>query len=253
MFPRLAVVIVCIMLSGLCVPLGAAKWKLPYNTLMRSFSSKIPTPPDSDVATPGVIRSDVDSATVVKLNESVVFEGYRNILRREYMLPNGKPATYDILTQRHLSVVVFTWNTTSSTTTLIREYHPGPEQFMYGTVAGMYESSKHTSPLKASQLELEEEAHLQTERWIPLLENTGEGMSFDKYSTNRFFPYLALDCHRVETPRPPDDDELISVEYNVPYSRVLQLMHTGQMNVVSTYAVMLGVRKLREMGIKVDE
>lgn len=169
------------------------------------------------------------------------------------MLPNGKQGTYDILTQKHLSVVIFTWNTTSSTTTLIREYHPGTEQFLYGTVAGMYESSKHTSPLHASQLELEEEAQLQTDQWIPLLDSMDTSMSLDKYSTNRFFPYLALDCRPVATARPMDDDELISVEYNVPYRRVRQLLTAGQMNVVSSYAIMLGLQKLREMGIKVEE
>lgn len=183
-----------------------------------------------------------------------MFAGYRNILRRDYLLPNGKQATYDILTQKHLSVVVFTWNTTSSTTTLIREYHPGPERFMYGTVAGMYESSKHSSPLHASQLELEEEAQLRTDQWIPLLDSADTSMSFDKYSTNRFFPYLALDCTAVpaSTARPMDADELITVEHDVPYSRVAQLLSAGQMNVVSTYAILLGVRKLREMGIHVE-
>lgn len=193
-----------------------------------------------------------DSKDVHKTAETVVFQGYRNILRREYQLPNGKSATYDILTQRHLSVVVFVWNSTSSTTTLIREYHPGAEQFLYGTVAGMYESSKHSSPLEASQHELEEEAHLQTEQWIPLLDTVDTSMSFDKYSTNRFFPYLALDCTAVTNPRPMDDEELITVQHNVPYKRMMELVTAGQMNVVSSYAILLGVRKLREMGIKVE-
>lgn len=193
-----------------------------------------------------------ESKDVRKTAETVVFQGYRNILRKEYHLPNGKSATYDILTQRHLSVVVFVWNSTSSTTTLIREYHPGAEQFLYGTVAGMYESTKHSSALEASQHELEEEAHLQTEQWIPLLDTTDTSMSFDKYSTNRFFPYLALDCMAVANPRPMDDEELITVEHNVSYKRMMELVTSGQMNVVSSYAILLGVRKLREMGIKVE-
>ena len=190
---------------------------------------------------------------VQKISEDVVFKGYRDILRREYKLPNGKSATYDILTQRHLSVVVFTWNTTSATTTLIREFHPGSESFMYGTVAGMYESSKHKTPLEASMLELEEEAQLTTDKWIPLLDTMDTSMSFDKYSTNRFYPYLALDCSRVAQPRPMDEDELISVERDVPYQRMMSLLTAGRMNVVSSYAILLGVQKLRNMGIVLEK
>jgi hypothetical protein len=192
--------------------------------------------------------------SVVKLSETTVFQGYRNIVRREYQLPSGKQASFDILTQKHLSVVVFTWNTTDSTTTLIREYHPGAEKFMYGAVAGMYESSKHLSPLHASVLELEEEAQLRTasHNWIPLLDTQETSMSFDKYSTNRFFPFLALDCTFVADARPMDDEELITVLRAVPYSRMMQLLTSGEMNVVSSYAILLGVKKLREMGIKLE-
>lgn len=116
----------------------------------------------------------------------------------------------------------------------------------------MYESSKHSSPLHASQLELEEEAQLRTDQWIPLLDNAESGMSFDKYSTNRFFPYLALDCSPVHDARPMDNEEAITVEHNVPIKRVLELLHSGQMNVVSSYAILLGMRKLKEMGYSVD-
>jgi hypothetical protein len=208
---------------------------------------------NSSLLSTSTVGINADPA-VVKLSEKTVFQGYRNIIRREYQLPSGKQASFDILTQKHLSVVVFTWNTTDSTTTLIREYHPGAEKFMYGAVAGMYESSKHLSPLHASVLELEEEAQLRAEshNWIPLLDTQDTSMSFDKYSTNRFFPFLALDCTFVANARPMDDEELITVERAVPYSRMMQLLTSGEMNVVSSYAILLGVKKLREMGIKVE-
>jgi len=205
------------------------------------------------IATTGPERSaQYQDNDIIKVSESVVFKGYRNIIRRDYLLPTGKSASYDILTQKHLSVVVFVWNTTSSTTTLIREYHPGAETFMYGAVAGMYEGSKHESPLQASQLELEEEAHLRTENWIPLLDTGDTSMSFDKYSTNRFYAYLALDCEHVPNPRSVDDEELITIQKDVSYTDMMKLVTSGRMNVVSTYAILLGVRKLQELGIKLE-
>jgi hypothetical protein len=190
--------------------------------------------------------------SVEKLKETTVFEGYRNILRRDFLLSNGKVASYDILTQKHLSVVVFAWNSTTKSTVLVREYHPGPETFMYGTVAGMYEFQKHSSPLQAAQFELEEEAQLTSDVWVPLLEATDSGMPFDKYSTNRFFPYLALDCTSVMNPRSMDDDELITVVKDVSYETLLTLIQKGQMNVVSTYAILLGVQKLKDMGYPIS-
>ena len=183
------------------------------------------------------------------LHEETVFEGYRNIVRRHVKLPTGENATYDILTQKHLSVVVFIWDSTTSTTTLIREYHPGPERYMYGTVAGMYENKKHDSPLEAAMFELEEEAQLMSSQWHSLLLHHDINMPFDKYSTNKFYPYLALDCKKVLEPKPMDAEEFISVHPNVTYHDLIQLINSGQMNVVSTYTILLAFNKLDELGI----
>ena len=192
------------------------------------------------------------NADIIKTNETVVYSGYRTIVRKEFQLPNEKKASYDIVSQKHLSISVFIWNTTTSTTTLIKEFHPGSEKFLYGVVAGMYETSKHNSPLHASQLELEEEAHLKTDKWIPLLDTADTSMSFDKYSTNRFYSYLALDCEHVANPAPCDDEELISIEHGVSYRDMMRLVTSGQINMVSTHAILLGVQKLRDMGVKLE-
>ncbi|RYG99480.1 NUDIX hydrolase [archaeon] len=166
------------------------------------------------------------------------------------MLPHGQKVDYDIITQKHLSVVVFVWDTASATTTLVKEYHPGPNKVMLGAVAGMCENEKHTSILQAAQHELEEEAHLRTDHWYSLL-NEGAIMPFDKYSNNRFIPYLALDCEPVKSAKPLDDEEYITIHRNVTYNEMMELMASGQINVVSTYTIMLGLKKLKDLGIKV--
>lgn len=188
-----------------------------------------------------------------KVNESVVFSGYRNIVRRDIQMPNGKVGTFDIVHQKHLSVVVFVWDSQSATGTLIREYHPGPEKFLYGTVAGMFESEKHASALEAAKFELEEEAQLESDQWYPLLNDFEAMMPLDKYSNNRFLPFLALDCRPVLSPRPLDDEEFISVHHNVSYAQMMHLTKSGNMNVVSTYTLLLGVQKLIELGIPLSK
>lgn len=207
-----------------------------FHTLARSFNS--------------FIHGQVDKVQTV--SESVVFHGYRNIVRREVILPNGQNATYDLLTQKHASVVVFTWDTATSTTTLVNEYHPGPDKFISGTVAGMYEVGKHSSPLESAMFELEEEAKLVSQNWFPLLDAENTFMPFDKYSTNKFYPYLAIDCKPIENGKELDEQEFIIIERNVTYPRLMSLLYSGQMNVVSAYAILLGLRKLNDLGIKVN-
>jgi hypothetical protein len=184
------------------------------------------------------------------IKDEVAYEGFRNIVRRTTKLPNDQIVVYDVLKQTHESVVVFSWDSKTKTTSLVEEYHPGPEVSIYGTVAGMYFKDKDASAFECAQHELEEEAQLQTKKWIPLLANLKTSMPFDKYSNNRFYPYLALDCESVPNPRPGDDDEFITVHKNVTYSQIMKLIADGKMNVVSTYTCLLAFKKLEELGIE---
>ncbi len=189
---------------------------------------------------------------VIIESEKVVYEGYRNMIRRDVLLPNGNKASFDIVTQKSpSSVVVFAWDTRSKTTTLVSEYHPGANCVMKGVVAGMYELDKHASPLQAAQYELEEEAQLQSKNWHSLLATPGTSAPFDKYSDNQFFPFLALDCAPVANARPMDAEECIEVHHNVSHQELLRLLHSGGLNVASSYAVLLGLRKLEDLGIEV--
>ena len=123
---------------------------------------------------------------------------------------------------------------------------------MFGTVAGMYESKKHSSALEAAQFELEEEANLKTSRWIPLLDDSDITVPFDKYSDNRFFPYLALDCETVLNPKPQDEEEFIVVVKGVSYKKLMELISKGEINVLSSYTILMGLNKLREMNIDLE-
>jgi hypothetical protein len=214
--------------------------------------------------------NDLSQKPFVKTKEEVMFKGWRTVVRKNVTNPSGKTVSFDITSQGNPSVVVFNWCSKTNTTTLIQEYHPGIEKVMFGTVAGnintlssfsvfyqqllllgVYEvDKKHSSALEAAQFELEEEAHLKTsnEKWFPLLEDETYSTSVEKYSDNRLYMYLALDCDEVTNPKPMDDEEFITIHRGVTYKELMHLLNTGQLNLPSSFTVLMGLRKLQELG-----
>ena len=187
------------------------------------------------------------------LSNKVVYKGWRSIIKRDIKLPDGRVSSFDIVSEGRPSVGVFIWNTMSSTTTLLREFHPGTGKMYYGVVGGIYEKEKHTSILQAAQFELEEEAQLQTSDWIYLLNSDSCNVSFDKYSENLLYPYLALDCTKVNIPKPQDTDEFIEVHRDVTYKKLMSIIDEGDMNLFSTYMCFKALRKLEQLNIVVNK
>ena len=100
----------------------------------------------------GCIASGVTSSTGAipdfsVIGEDLVYNGWRKVIRRDVLMPNGRKTSFDISSQGAPSTVVFIWNTISNTTTLLKEYYPGTNEVMYGCVGGVYEESKHQSLL----------------------------------------------------------------------------------------------------------
>jgi hypothetical protein len=118
---------------------------------------------------------------------------------------------------------------------------------LHGTVAGIYEAEKHDSLMSCARFELEEEAQLRSDHWVPLLDSD-KAVPFDKYADTVFHPFLALDCTPVLNPRPLDDEEYIVIERGVGYKRIMELICDGSMNVPCGYVCMLAFEKLRSMG-----
>lgn len=187
------------------------------------------------------------------LGERLVYNGWRKVIRKEVNMPHNRTVFFDVVTQNAPSVSVFIWDTHSSTATLVQEYHPGVEKMMYGSVAGMFEAHKHETVLDCAKAELEEEAQLSSDTWIPLLGDSKSCIPFEKYSDNQLFPFLVLDCKPILNPKPADDEEYIIVHKNVSYSRLLDMISSGQLNIISSFTVMLGIKKLIEMGIPLEK
>lgn len=173
------------------------------------------------------------------------------MLRRDVKFPNEKIHSFDVLSikENTSSVIVMTWDSKTQTSTLIQEFHPGVQRLMWGTVAGCFEAHKHSTTLEAAQFELEEEAQLVGGQWIPLLRSEETTAPFDKYSDNRFSPYLVIDPTICQNPKPMDDEEYIVVERGVPLSKILDMVHSGEINVASSYTILLAVQKLKDLNL----
>jgi hypothetical protein len=169
------------------------------------------------------------------------------------------------------AVTMFVWNSTSSTATLIREYNPSVKRCIFGVAAGSIDGDKHVSPMQAAAFELSEEAQLKGGRWIKLtttsssersakasvsasmLANSAEavevGVAQDKYIQQMFHAFLVIDPVVDENPRQLDDEEDIEIVRNVTIHSILQMIKTGELNIVGGWTALLAIEKLREIGL----
>ncbi len=103
------------------------------------------------------------------LKDEVHYSGWRKVVRRSVTIkdhPHQRIVDFDIIDQARTSrgaVIVFAWNSTSKTATIIREYMPGPHRVLSGLAAGIIEDEKHAEEIEeeislvAARYELEEE------------------------------------------------------------------------------------------------
>ena len=205
----------------------------------------------------GSNQKEVDIDFFKVLDSRNVYDGkYRQIISKDVKFPNGETNTFEILSNHELpSVSLFVWHVKDKCCTLVKEYHPGPHGFLFGTVNGQYEENdggKHTSAKECAHFELAEETGLEAkdENIISMLKD-GTATPMDKYTDNRFYPFLVLDPKPVSeaNARSPDDEEFIIVKDSLTYNDLMELIQEGKVNVVSTYTILLGFKTLEKLGI----
>jgi hypothetical protein len=70
----------------------------------------------------------------------------------------------------------------------------------------------------------------------------------DKYSVTEITPYLVIDPHHVDNPRPLDDEEDIQIVGGVSPCEILRMIREGDFNLVGGWGALLALEKLRELG-----
>lgn len=168
---------------------------------------------------------------------------------------------FDVIDQTHTTggaVIVFAWNSTSKTATIVREYMPGPHRVLSGLAAGIVEDDgKHHSSVEggidepdalvAARYELEEECHLAGGTWYRLTDD-GVSVPMDKYVVTEITPFLVVDPRHVPDPRPLDDEEEIEIITGVSADEILRMIREGDFNLVGGWGALLAIEKLRELG-----
>ena len=100
-------------------------------------------------------------------SDKLVYSGWRRVIRRtvssqrhphHYDEYNSQKHTidFDIIDQNIGTcgaVIVFAWNSTSKTATIVREYMPGCHRILGGLAAGLVEEKHSSEKLKSSQSE----------------------------------------------------------------------------------------------------
>lgn len=100
---------------------------IPSSIISASNSTSSTTSSTTTTKSIDLNSIDEDFSRFNKVKDEVVFQGWRQIIRRTLQLPNGSVKDFDILSTK-TSIVVFNWDTKTKTTTLIQEYHPGIEK-----------------------------------------------------------------------------------------------------------------------------
>ena len=122
-----------------------------------------------------------------KVNEQIVFKGWRDVIKKTFQLPDGGKAIFDVLKAADfVTVMAFTKKREAI---LVRQYRPGPEQLLTSFPEGGLENGE--APEIAAARELLEETGYQAKQFIHL-------KTFNSaYRTQTQICLLALDCEKV--------------------------------------------------------
>lgn len=100
--------------------------------------------------------------------------------------------------------------------------------------------------------QLEEEAHLLGGTWHTLCEDDETTINADKYSSNEFYCWLVVDPYVTPTPKPMDDEEFIEIKRGVSMQECMRMVERGELSIVSSFIVLMGARKLRQLRLLDD-
>ncbi|KAI8334750.1 hypothetical protein BC941DRAFT_462242 [Chlamydoabsidia padenii] len=187
------------------------------------------------------------------LVETISHKRFITVWNRQTQFSDGRIIEWDVVghhTPYPTFVVVFTYNTESKTTCILKEYAQGTNEIKYTCVSGSVDRRKHQSPLESAQHELSEEARLTGGEWISLLpEDQPDGISELKWGRNRFVPYLCINPHQDDQPRQRDEEECIQVVDKVDIKHLKSFITKGEMMLPSVQTSWMALEYLSNQGM----
>ncbi len=135
-----------------------------------------------------------------KTSEETVYQGYRNIIRKTFLLPNEQECAFDVISVP--SFVTVGAITNNKEIILVEQYRPGPEQLIVSFPEGRIDPGE--APPAAAERELLEETGYQA-----------QAIQFIKaipaaYTNQLKHCFVAWGCEAVK-PQSLDETEFINV------------------------------------------
>jgi ADP-ribose pyrophosphatase len=156
-----------------------------------------------------------------KLGERMLYDGYRSVLGKRYVLPSGIEREFEIKLEGPTAVVLAL--TPEEDVLLVREFRPGVEAVLRELPGGLVDEGE--KPLEAARRELLEETGYAGD-----LEYVGP-MVDCAYSTRIRHTFVARGCVKVGEPTPGEGEspelELVSLSEFRKHLRGGQLSDVG--------------------------
>ena len=135
-----------------------------------------------------------------KHKETLAYNGWRTILVKQFELPDGKLADFDVIGNNpYVTIAAFT---PSNEAILVRQFRPGPEIELISFPEGYIDEGE--TPEDAARRELLEETGFEAESIVFLKEKRSA------YSTEHQYHLLATGCKKVASQQ-LDQSEFIEV------------------------------------------
>lgn len=174
-----------------------------------------------------------------KLGERPYKAGYRSMVEKTFVTPDGLERKYDIVDGGN-TVVVFAL-THDLDVIVVETFRPGPEKVLLEMPGGFI--NKDEDPEKAARRELLEETGYEP---TALAEVTSEW--YGAYSNTRKYTYLALGCEK-KCEATPDEGEFVEVK-EISLEKFIDNMASGEMTDASQARAGLEFLKMHVAHIK---
>ncbi|CAO3683760.1 unnamed protein product [Umbelopsis ramanniana] len=188
------------------------------------------------------------AATILK--DEIVYKRYITVWQRTTRFEDGREIQWDVVghdSPLPTFVTVFTFDTNTKTTCILKEYVQGSNEVKYTCTAGSFDRRKHQSLEEAAQHELSEEAQLTGGHWISLCPSSQpEGISELKWGKNRFVPYICINPTPDANPKPRDAEEYMEVVRDVSIDDFTQMVMRGEVMLPSVQTGWMAIEWLKE-------
>ncbi len=125
-----------------------------------------------------------------KIKQQVVYTGYRNVVRKTFLMPNGSQDDFDTIDQA--SYVSIGAMTKDQQIILIKQFRPGPEIIVTSFPEGQINPNEN--PTEAAKRELLEETGYQAGEMIFLKEKP------EAYTNTKKLCFIATNCQKIAQP-----------------------------------------------------